>query len=131
VNNLFSFSKYSLERLVTCHNDLKKLFNEVIKRYDCIILEGHRSNKRQEELFRQGKSKIKAGGNHNYFPSLAIDVIPYPINWNDKKRFYHFVGYVKGISDSIDIHIRCGADWDNDNDINDQNFIDLPHFELK
>jgi hypothetical protein len=25
---------------------------------------------------------------------LAVDVAPFPIDWHDLKRFYHFTGYV-------------------------------------
>jgi len=62
--------------------------------------------------------------------SLAVDVVPYPINWNDLPRFYMFVGYVKRIADELGITIRCGADWDMDGWSKDQKFHDLPHFEL-
>ena len=125
------FSNKSKEKLESCHPDLQKLFGEVIKNYDCTIIEGFRSNERQEELFHQGQSKLRAGkSKHNCNPSLAIDVVPYPIDWKDKIRFYHFVGYVKGIADQLNIKIRCGADWDNDNNLHDQTFFDLPHFEL-
>lgn len=126
------YSNRSLERLETCHPDLQKVFKEVIKKYDCTILEGHRSNERQDELFRQGKSKVKAGGSkHNHSPSLAVDAAPCPIDWSDYKRFYHFVGYVKGVADQLGINLRCGADWDGDNSFKDQTFHDLPHFEIK
>ena len=63
-------------------------------------------------------------------PSLAADVVPYPIDWEDHQRFYMFVGIVQGIAASMNIKIRCGADWDGDMEIKDQNFHDLPHFEL-
>ncbi|MDA9231172.1 M15 family metallopeptidase [Rickettsiales bacterium] len=125
------FSNRSKDKLITCHPKLQELFNIVIKNYDCTIIEGRRSNERQEELFHQGKSKLKAGkSKHNQAPSLAVDVAPYPINWNDRIKFYHFVGYVKATADQLKIKIRCGADWDNDNDLHDQTFFDLPHFEL-
>lgn len=125
------FSKRSKERLDSCHPDLIRLFEKVVEKYDCSVLEGYRSNTRQEELFEQGMSKLRAGqSKHNNVPSLAVDVAPYPIDWNDKIRFYHFVGYVKGVADQLGIKIRCGADWDSDNDLHDQTFFDLPHFEL-
>jgi peptidoglycan L-alanyl-D-glutamate endopeptidase CwlK len=60
-------------------------------------------------------------------------VAPYPIDWNDTKRFYHFAGFVLGVAKSskIAIPIRWGGDWDSDNDLNDQTFMDLVHWELK
>jgi peptidoglycan L-alanyl-D-glutamate endopeptidase CwlK len=124
------FGKTSLEKLSTCHPDLQKLFKEVIKHYDCIILEGQRSDEDQLKAFNAGKSKIKSGGKHNHSPSLAVDVVPNPLNWKDKEKFYHFIGFVKATAIQLGIKIRCGGDWDGDNDLKDQTFFDLPHFEL-
>tara|TARA_R110000822_G_scaffold93640_1_gene215264 strand:+ start:150 stop:536 length:387 start_codon:yes stop_codon:yes gene_type:complete len=124
------FSKTSLAKLDTCHPDLQRIFNEVIKTYDCSILEGHRSNERQKELYHQGKSKIKSGGKHNSLPSAAVDAAPYPIDWNDKNRFYHFAGRVQAVALMLDIKIRWGGDWNGDNNLKNQTFFDLPHFEL-
>jgi len=53
------FSKRSKDKLITCHPKLQTLFHEVIKNYDYTIIEGHRSNKRQDDLLHQGKSKLK------------------------------------------------------------------------
>ncbi len=124
------FSKSSLEKLATCHPDLQRLFNEVIKHYDCTILEGHRSDEDQLKAFNAGKSKIKSGSKHNHSPSLAVDAGPSPIDWINKVKFYHFIGFVKATAIQLGIRIRCGGDWDGDNDLKDQTFFDLPHFEL-
>ncbi len=130
------FSNSSMTKLSTCHKDLQQLFNIVIKNYDCTILEGHRNQKRQEELLKQGKSKTE-GSKHLLNPSMAIDVAPCPIpkNWgeNDFKeiaKFYHFAGYVLGKASNLGIKIRWGGDWNNNNNFNDQTFDDLIHFEL-
>lgn len=126
-----SFGTRSKMQLGSCHSDLQKLFEEVIKHYDCTILEGHRTEDRQNELYSQGKSKVKfPDSKHNSFPSMAVDVVPYPIDWDDTRRFYMFVGIVRGIASQLGINIRCGADWDGDLEVKDQNFHDLPHFEL-
>lgn len=128
---MLKFSSKSKNNLATCHEDLQKLFNEVIKNYDCSILQGWRSNEEQEELFKAGRSKLRAKqSKHNYHPSLAVDVIPYPVDWENKERFYHFAGYVKGVADTMGIKIRWGGDWNNNNSFDDQTFDDLPHFEL-
>lgn len=128
----YSFSNSSFDRLKTCHEDLQKLFTDVIKCYDCTVIEGWRSHEKQEEYFRTGRSKLRAGqSKHNANPSLAIDVAPYPIDWSDYKRFYYFSGLVKGIAFKLEISIRWGGDWDSDNNFKDQNFHDLPHFELQ
>jgi len=60
----------------------------------------------------------------------AVDVAPYPIDWNDVRRFYYLIGYIRGIADKLGINIRVGADWNGNGEIKDQNFHDLPHIEL-
>ena len=124
------FGKTSLEKLATCHPDLQKLFKEVIKHYDCTIIEGYRSDKDQLKAFNAGNSDIKFGGKHNHSPSLAVDVAPWPVDWKDKEKFYHFSGFVLGIAKSLGIAIRWGGDWNKNNNLKDQTLFDLPHFEL-
>lgn len=128
---MYKFSSKSKAQLLTVHPELQRLFREVIKGYDCTIIQGHRGKEEQDEYFRTGRSKLQfPNSKHNKTPSLGIDVAPYPIDWNDLNRFYHFGGYVKGVADQLDINIRWGGDWDGDNDLQDQTFMDLVHFEL-
>ena len=126
-----SFGAKSLEKLDTCHYLLKDICSEVIKTYDFTVLEGHRSNERQEELFRQGKSKLRAGqSKHNQNPSHAVDIAPYPIDWDDTNRFYLLAGFMFQAATEYDVVIRWGGDWDRDWEHKDQSFMDLPHFEI-
>jgi len=126
------FSQLSIERLNTCHPDLIRLFNEVIKVVDCTIVCGHRGEKEQNEAFRTGKSKLKfPNSKHNSSPSMAVDVVPWPVDWTDYKRFYHFAGIVYGVAHSLGIRIRWGGDWDGDFNLKEEKFLDLPHYELK
>jgi peptidoglycan L-alanyl-D-glutamate endopeptidase CwlK len=132
-----TFSNKSRDRLNTCDPRLQEVFNWVVEDYDCTIIEGHRSPERQQELYDQGKSKVRFG-NHNYSPSRAVDVAPWPIpddwgdhNWKERAKFYHFAGYVKGIAESVGVRLRWGGDWDRDKDFDDQTFDDLVHFELE
>jgi len=128
-----SFSKQSAARLATCHMSLQNLFKEVIRHWDCTVLEGHRSIEAQQEAFRRGTSKIDGVnqlGKHNHTPSLAVDVAPYPVDWQDLERFRAFGGFVLGVASQLGIVVRWGGDWDTDRDFKDQRFVDLPHFEL-
>ena len=43
----------------------------------------------------------------------------------------YFAGFVKGIALMLGIPIRWGGDWNGNNDLKDNNFDDLPHFELR
>lgn len=129
------FGTASTERLATADPRLQKLFNEVIKTFDCTVIEGHRTKEKQNEYFAQGKSKLKwPEGKHCSDPSLAVDVAPYingSISYNTNHCCY-FAGYVMGIADSLGIGIRWGGDWDMDNEaMTDQTFQDLLHYELK
>ena len=126
------FGKRSRNALETCDNRLIKVFNEVIKTVDCSVLEGHRSKSRQNALFQKGNTKVKyPKGRHNANPSMAVDVVPYPIDWDDRERFHLFAGFVIGIAKSMDINLRWGGDWNQNWEVDDNKFDDFPHFELK
>lgn len=130
-----NFSQRSLSKLNTCDPRLVEIFSEVVKHIDCTVLEGIRSKETQDELFRQGKSKLQwPNSKHNVTNdkalSKAVDVVPYPIDWNDWNRFYHFVGFVQAIAVSKGYKLRSGLDWDQDFNFNDQSFNDAPHFEI-
>ena len=126
------FGKRSQERLNTCDEDLIALFKEVVKYFDCSVLEGHRGEEKQNKYFNEGKSKLKyPKGRHNRKPSNAVDVVPYPVDWNDREQMTYFAGFVKGVAYKMGIPIRWGGDWNNNNDLKDNNFDDLPHFEFR
>lgn len=131
------FSSSSMERLLSAHPDLQRLFLEVIKRYDCTVLEGIRTMERQRELVRTGKSKTLAS---KHLKGWAVDVVPCnPIDWSaqGQERMRHFAGFVFGVAAGIGMidRLRWGGDWDGDamtrgDGLRDQSFMDLPHFEL-
>lgn len=131
-----AYSDISLKRLVMCHKDLITLFMEVIKFYDCTVVDSYRTKTQQEKKFKQGLSQVHYPNKHNCQPTFAVDVAPYEmtrIDW-DMKQCLFFAGRVLGIADVLFdqkkiIHrIYCGSDWDGDNDINDTKFTDVTHF---
>ena len=128
-----SFGRTSTKRLRTCHPSLQKLFNEVVKHFDCSIICGHRNEEEQDKVFYDGKSKVQfPNSKHNSTPSRAVDVAPYingKVCW-DKEQLYCFAFFVWGTAIQMGIKIRLGADWDGDGNIKDQTFFDRPHFEL-
>lgn len=125
------FSEISTRRLEESNFLLIKLFSEVIKTYDCVVLCGYRNEQSQELLYRLEKTQKRyPQSKHNQQPSWAVDVAPYPIDWGDRERFYHFGGYVQGVAARLGIPIRWGGDWDGDRDLHDQQLYDLIHFEL-
>jgi peptidoglycan L-alanyl-D-glutamate endopeptidase CwlK len=68
--------------------------------------------------------------NSKHLTGNAVDLAPYPIDWKNTKRFYHFAGIVLGVATEMGIRIRWGGDWDMDDDLDDQSFMDLVHFEI-
>ncbi len=133
-----SFSARSLKNLGTCHIDLQILFNEVIKTFDCIVMEGYRNKEDQEKAFASGNSKLHyPNGKHNQNPSNAADVYPYPINWNDEKLALWFGGYVLGIAQKLKDEgkithtIRWGGSWNGLGKLNTPKQLqDTGHFEI-
>jgi hypothetical protein len=126
------FSKRSKSRLSTCDERLQEVFTEVIKHVDCSVLEGHRSKERQNKLYDEGRTKVKyPNGRHNSSPSKAVDVTPYPVDWEDRERQTLFAGFVIGIGRSMGYNLRWGGDWDMDFQVMDNRFDDFPHFEIR
>ncbi len=106
--------------------------NEVVRNFDCTIIDGYRGHERQAEAFLMGFSKVRfPNSRHNVNPSLAVDVAPWPIDWMDAERFIYFGGYVKGIAAQLGIPIRWGGDWDGDFELKDNLFNDYGHFEIQ
>lgn len=133
----FNFGKTSTQRLATCEPDLQHIFNFVIDHIDCSILCGHRDEADQTKAFIEKKSKVQyPNSKHNSYPSKAVDVAPYPIDWHDMERFSDFANFVRGVAavmyarGEISHRLRWGGDWDGDFDTKDNRFNDLPHFEL-
>ena len=131
-----AFGTRSRERLEQAHPYLQLLFNEVVKEFDCSILEAYRGKEKQDRMVLDGKSKLGfPNSKHNKMPSLAVDVVPYfreapHVQWANEKAFHVFAGYVLGVADRLGIKIIWGGNWKNE-DIFRQDFEDLPHFQLE
>lgn len=130
-DGMYKFGRKSYERSLTCDPRLQDILNEAIKIIDFSVLCGHRGETEQNKAFNEGRSKLKwPQSKHNSLPSMAVDIAPYPINWDDTERFAHLIGIVRGIAAMKGYKLRVGIDWDNDGDIRDHSFMDYPHIEL-
>lgn len=126
-----TFGKRSKEKLVTCHKKLQLICWEAIAIMDFSILEGYRNAETQDKLFKDGKSKLEyPDSKHNKYLSLAVDIAPYPIAWEDRQSFYALAGIMFTIAHSKGIKLRWGGTWGGLQDKNKSGFVDLPHFEL-
>lgn len=139
---MFKFSKRSKDNLVTADEKLQLLFNEVIKEIDCTVIYGHRNPEEQFELFKKGREKVDGWwtvidkskvvtnldgttkkSRHNYYPSKAVDVVPYPLDWNDIDSFKLLASVVKRKALELGIDVEWGGDW--------KSFKDYPHWQIK
>ena len=122
------FSKASAAKLATCHPDLQKIFNDIIITHDCTIICGARTLEDQQKAFKGGFSKLDGvikKSKHQISKeqplSLAVDVLPNPIDWSANDKHTKFAMAVKVAAAHHKINIIWGGDW---------KMKDNPHFEL-
>lgn len=137
-----SFSATSLQRLATCDPRLGDILKSAISVVDFTVIVGHRNKEDQDKAFAEGKSQKRwPNGNHNSFPSRAVDIAPIyydagkgQIDWNDRIAFGRLMGVVQAIAHMKGIRLRFGLDWDGDFRSVDrdptEDFLDAPHIEL-
>lgn len=146
------YSQASKDRLATVDYRLQLIFYKIIPYYDVTIIEGRRDEQRQNELYREGATKVQyPDSNHNPDPASnipqsqqlvkAVDVAPYPVNFAEDlegeakrkeiARFYYLAGIVEAVANDIGVSVRWGGDWDSDHDYRDQDFDDLVHYEIE
>ena len=129
----------SMKRLKGVDPRLISVLQKVVKYYDITIIEGLRSQERQNELLAQGKSKTKFS---KQCIGKAVDLGMYPINWENRDDWHMLGGFILGIAASMGVNIRWGGDWSSpslDKDVmagkekrttSDNSFDDLCHFEI-
>lgn len=123
------FSRTSLQRLEGVDHRLQDLAHQIVLvHHDCTVIYGRRTEAEQARLVQEGLSRTM---NSKHLTGKAIDLAPYPIDWNNTKRFYWFAGMVLAVAKELGIKLRWGGDWDGDQDLDDQTFMDLVHFELE
>lgn len=111
----------SRQRLSGVHPDLVAVVKRAIQitEQDFTVLEGIRNINRQRELFKAGKSTTM---NSRHLTGHAVDLAPWPIDWEDLSRFELVADAMKQASEELDVPIIWGGDW--------RTFYDGPHFEL-
>ncbi|MDC1524000.1 M15 family metallopeptidase [Planktomarina temperata] len=111
----------SLQNLSGVHPDLVAVVKLAITitEQDFTVIEGIRNINRQRELFKAGKSTTM---NSRHITGHAVDMVPWPVDWNDLERFEVMSEAMKQAAEELDIPIVWGGDW--------KSFYDAPHFEL-
>tara|TARA_R110000803_G_scaffold95085_1_gene162838 strand:- start:1693 stop:2073 length:381 start_codon:yes stop_codon:yes gene_type:complete len=111
----------SLQNLSGVHPDLVAVVKLAISitEQDFTVIEGIRNINRQRQLLKAGKSTTM---NSRHITGHAVDMVPWPVDWNDLKRFEVMSEAMKQAAEELDIPIVWGGDW--------KRFYDGPHFEL-
>ena len=111
----------SLQNLSGVHPDLVAVVKLAISitEQDFTVIEGIRNINRQRELVKAGKSTTM---NSRHITGHAVDMVPWPVDWNDLERFEVMSEAMKQAAEELDIPIVWGGDW--------KSFYDAPHFEL-
>lgn len=119
----YHFSSNSRKHLKTVHPALREILHRAILEYDFSVICGHRGEAEQNYAYDQGFSKLKwPHSKHNSYPSLAVDIAPYPILWQDVVRFTELSKIIKRIAAEMTIPIIWGGDF--------HSFFDGAHYEL-
>lgn len=127
------FSKQSMKNLEGVHPKVVDVLLEAIQYFDFSVLEGVRSQQKQALYFSTGVSQT-LNSKHLRQPdgySHAVDLAPYPIDWEDTQRFAYMAGLIIGIAEARGVKLTWGHDWDNDGDFQEHSLKDGPHFQLR
>ena len=123
----YKWGKTSLERIATCDKRLQDMANMMLERspFDLTITCGYRTEDEQNKAYEEGKSLAKFGSSkHNTFPSKAIDICPYPIDWSSKDTRWQEVALnAMWCAGKLGFEIAWGGNF--------KSIKDLPHYELK
>lgn len=144
-----NFGNASRTNLEGVEPRLVKVANIVVSGWNCSVTDGVRSLAEQVKNVAKGVSKTM---DSKHLPqadgfSHAIDIVPFPINWDAIEKgyaaikhatggmeiaeMYAFAGFVDGVAWSMGINLRSGYDWNTNRQFEDQSFLDLPHHELR
>tara|TARA_R110000824_G_scaffold289155_1_gene477659 strand:- start:1394 stop:1774 length:381 start_codon:yes stop_codon:yes gene_type:complete len=111
----------SKQSLSGVHVDLVAVVKRAIEitEVDFSVIEGIRNIERQRQLVKDGKSTTL---NSRHLTGHAVDMVPYPVDWEDLERFESMAVAMKLAAEELEIPIVWGGDW--------KTFYDAPHFEL-
>lgn len=133
----YQLSERSLNNLKGVNPKLVKVVKRAIElsTQDFMVIEGLRTQARQDELWAQGRTKpgpivtwTKDASTHG--TGHAVDICPYPVDWTDLKKFDAIAVAMFAAAAEQGVKLRWGADWDQDGNPRERGESDSPHFEL-
>ena len=138
---MFKLGPASRKKLEGLHPNLVAVVNQAIQltTQDFSVTCGVRTLAEQKDLYAQGRTKpgqiVTWTLKSRHLPAAdglgrAVDLAPYPIDWNDLSKFDAIAKAMFQASKELGIPIRWGADWDQDGNPRERGETDSPHFEL-
>lgn len=138
---MFKLGPASRKKLEGLHPNLVAVVTRAIQltTQDFSVTCGVRTLAEQKELYAQGRTKpgqiVTWTLKSRHLPAAdglgrAVDLAPYPIDWNDLSKFDAIAKAMFDASKELGIPIRWGADWDQDGKPRERGETDSPHFEL-
>ena len=150
----FNLSQKSLDRMNGVDERLQRVVKRAIQltKQDFMVLEGVRT--KQQCMINYGKGRTiaqcvakgvpaqyanpraaKVTWLNNPFASKhvsgkAVDLVPYPVDWNDLKKFDAIAQAMLQAAKELGVPVRWGADWDSDGKPRERGEYDSPHFEI-
>ena len=150
----YKLSERSLGRLQGVHPNLVKVVKRAIEisKQDFMVLEGVRTKKQCMVNYGKGRTiaqcvakgvpaqyanprAAKVTWLNDPFASKhvsgkAVDLVPYPVDWNDLKKFDAIAQAMLQAAKELGVPVRWGADWDGDGKPRERGESDSPHFEI-
>ncbi|NCG55141.1 M15 family metallopeptidase [Serratia fonticola] len=127
--NNFRFSKRSEGNLIGVNPALVKVVRRALEitTVDFIVIEGVRTQARQNELVAAGKSKTKDG---RHLTGHAVDLFPVGGDWDNYKCWLPVLDAMHQAGAELGVRLRFGITWTNNPHDKPARFLDAPHVEL-
>nr|WP_313059986.1 M15 family metallopeptidase [Moraxella sp. CTOTU49097] len=150
----YQLSKRSLSRLAGVDDKLVAVVKRAIEisQVDFMVLEGVRSKEQCMINYGKGRTAAQCSAKgvpakyanpsaakvtwlNNPFASKhcegkAVDLVPYPVDWNDLKKFDLIAQAMLQAAKELGVPVRWGADWNNNGKPRERGESDSPHFEI-
>lgn len=150
----FNLSQKSLDRMNGVDERLQRVVKRAIQltKQDFMVLEGVRT--KQQCMINYGKGRTIAEcvakgvpaqyANPNaakvtwlndpfaskHVSGKAVDLVPYPVDWNDLKKFDAIAQAMLQAAKELGVPVRWGADWNSNGKPRERGESDSPHFEI-
>ena len=127
----------SEKNLTGVNEDLVKVVRKVAETYPILVIEGLRTQERQDQLYSQGRTRpgpiVTWTKTSKHTEGKAVDIVLLKdgkIDWEDEIAFVIVGKAMLEAAKQLGVKLRWGYDWDGDNNLKEKGENDGHHFEL-